>query len=97
MDSVDRSRDPIREVDRRIKGIRASHGAWLVAPLADECTLIEYYTWSDPGGALGWAQGLVAKRAFRATLRGIMRMARDHVLEPHDGDGFVRADGSRGD
>jgi len=74
--------------------IRASRGAWLMIPLDEECTLIEYVTYSDPGGFLSIAQLLGASHVIGETLEGIQRLAREHIPEPHADSRFVRPDGT---
>ena len=63
-------------------------------PIDKKCTLIEYVTYSDPGGFLSVAQILGAGRVIRDTLEGIERLAREHIPEPHDDAHFVRPDGT---
>lgn len=85
--------DVVAAADPGVPPLEASRGAWLLVPMGKQCTVLEYTTWSDPGGFLGLAQSLVARRALRDTLRGIVRMATEHSVEPHD-EPFVRPDGS---
>jgi hypothetical protein len=92
--SVDTDRPPVSGPAKRLRPIVDSHGSWLFAPLAESCTLIEFYTWSDPGGALGATQGLVARRTIRQSLTGVIRLATEHIDSPHPDATFVRPDGS---
>lgn len=94
MDSVDPSRPPVASAASRLAPIQGSRGSWLLVPLGDRCTLVEYFTWSDPGGWLGAFQGLAARRALRETLEGIVRLAAEHIGKPHPDAHFVRPDGS---
>ncbi len=80
--------------DLGLSPIRASRGAWLMTPLGAECTLIEYVTYSDPGGFLGFAQSLGAGRVIRDTLEGVERLAREHIPKAHSDFRFVRPDGT---
>ena len=80
--------------DLGLSPIHASRGAWLMVPIDAECTLIEYTTYSDPGGFLSLAQWLGADRVIRDTLEGVQRLALDHIHEPHPEARFVRPDGS---
>jgi hypothetical protein len=80
--------------DLGLSPIRASRGAWLMIPIEPECTLIEYVTYSDPGGFLSIAQSLGAGRVIRDTLEGVERLAREHVPEPHSDFRFLRPDGT---
>lgn len=65
--------DTIREAD--VRAIRESRGAWLLASVGPECTLIEYFTRSDPGGALSSLQWLLAGPTIRATVQGMIELA----------------------
>jgi hypothetical protein len=94
MDEVDASQPPIREVADDIKPIVSSRGSWIFVSLGERCTLIEYFLWTDPGGAVGTAQRLLVTKTIRNTLDGAARMATDHVDEPHDGPPFLRPDGT---
>jgi hypothetical protein len=93
MDEVDRTLPTIAKVNADIRPIVASEGAWLLVPLGESCTLIEEYSSSDPGGALGAIQALVAAGAIRDTLTGIVEMATDHRCEPPAASGFHGPDG----
>ena len=77
-----------------LEPIEESRGAWLLIPVADSCTLIEYVTVSDPGGLLGLAHLLGSGLVIRETLEGTERLAREHILEPHPDEQFVRPDGT---
>ena len=87
----------MNQVSSELEPIQESQGAWLMVSLAEKCTLIEYFTWSDPGGFVGVAQWLFAKGTIRNTLIGLTRMANAHISEPHPGATFYHADGSRFD
>jgi hypothetical protein len=63
-------------------------------PIDANCTLIEYVTYSDPGGFLSLAQWLGAGRVIRDTLEGVQRLAREHIPDPHADSPFVRPDGA---
>jgi hypothetical protein len=93
-DSVDRTQPPVSEVADKIKPLKRSSGAWLMVPLGGSCTLVEYYNYTDPGGALQSAQLLMINRSIRSTLKALTRLAEQHVEQPHDGPPFVRPDGS---
>ena len=80
--------------DLGLSPIRASRGAWLMIPIEPECTLIEYVTYSDPGGFLSFAQILGAGRVIRDTLEGVERLAREHIPKAHSDFRFVRPDGT---
>jgi hypothetical protein len=94
MDEVDTSKPPIRDVAADIKPIVDSRGSWVFVSLGERCTLVEYFLWTDPGGAVGAAQRLLVTKSIRNTLDGAARMATDHVGEPHDGPPFLRPDGT---
>lgn len=93
MDQVDRSRPSIAQIAADIRPIVRSEGAWMLVPLGDECTLVEEYSTTDPGGALGPIQALVAAGAIRDTLEGIVAMAQQHHCNPPRGAGFRGPDG----
>ena len=80
--------------DPRVGPIRSSVGAWLLIPLSESCTLVEFYTHSDPGGFLSILQWLGAGRVVRDTIDGMARMSQEHIPEPHPGARFVRPDGT---
>lgn len=81
--------------EKGLSPIKKTRGAWLLVPLGTGCTLIEYVVDSDPGGALGWANRLAATSVIRDTLEGMVRIAREHIPQPHPEAEFVRPDGER--
>ena len=93
MEQADPTAEPISSVSSDIRPLVATRGAWLFVPLGSSCTFVEFYSWSDPGGALSVAQALIAKRTVRDTLNGVVRMAQEHIGEPHPDARFVGADG----
>ncbi len=74
--------------------IEWSRGAWLLVPLGDRCTLLEHFTWSQPGGFVGLVQGLVLGRALRESVEGMVALAAERYQTPPDGPPFVRPDGT---
>lgn len=94
MADTDPTMPPMSELDSGIKPIVSSRGAWLMSPLGPQCTFVETFNWSDPGGFLGATQWILASRSVRDTLRGLQSLAEEHVLEPHGPPPFVRPDGS---
>lgn len=74
--------------------IEWSRGAWLVVPLGDSCTLLEHFTWSEPGGFVGLVQGMVLGRALRQSVEGMVRLAAERYRTPPEGPPFVRPDGT---
>jgi len=95
MAEVDRTKPPVSQVASRIRAIERSRGSWLLVPIADRCTLVEHFSWTDPGGFVGATQALVAKKAIRDTVEGVVRLADDHVATvPHTDPPFVRPDGT---
>lgn len=91
--AVDLESSPIREVAAEHRPVEWTRGAWLFVPLGPECTWIDYYVESDPGGMLSSFQALGAKKALREAVEGLLRMAREHVPQPHPNARFVRPDG----
>jgi hypothetical protein len=73
--------------------IEWSRGAWLLVPLGDSCTLLEHFTWSEPGGFVGMLQGLVLGRALRESVEGMVRLAGERYLAAPAGPPFLRPDG----
>jgi len=95
MAEADTTKPPVSEVASKLTGIQSSRGSWLLVPLAERCTLVEHFTWTDPGGFVGATQWLLVKKAVRDTVEGVVRLADDHVLAlPHPGPPFVRPDGT---
>jgi hypothetical protein len=92
MDEVDRKQPPISEIDGKIKPIVSSEGSWMLVPLGESCTLVEQYSRSDPGGALGVLQALMAAGAIRDTMLGITEMAQEHHCEPSAEASFLGPD-----
>jgi hypothetical protein len=74
--------------------IEWSRGAWLLVPLGEGCTVVEHFSWSSPGGFVGFMSGLVLGKALTQTVEGAVRMARERYQGPVDGPPFVRPDGS---
>lgn len=69
-----------------------SKGAWLLIPLEDGRTLIEYFVWTDPGGKLpAGAATRFASGALDRSVRDLEAFAR--VLADGPRAGFVRPDG----
>lgn len=88
-----RTEPPVAEIADRLRPLESSQGAWLLGAFGPECTSIEYFTRSDPGGAAALLQPLVVDRALGRTVEGIVRMARRH-LGVHPDLEFVRPDGT---
>ena len=93
MENVDRDRPPVDDAPD-LSPIQWSRGAWLLVPLAEECTFVEHFSWSSPGGFVGMLQGLVLGRALRESIEGVVRLADERYRVPVDGPPFVRPDGS---
>lgn len=80
--------------DLGLSPIKGSRGAWLMIPLGETCTLVEYVTISNPGGFLNVANWFAAGHVIRENLEGLQRLATEHVPEPHPDSRFLRPDGS---
>jgi hypothetical protein len=93
MEKVDRDRPPVDD-HPDLSPIEWSRGAWLLVPLSEECTFLEHFTWSSPGGFVGMVQGLVLGRALRESIEGMLRLAEERYQVPREGPSFVRPDGS---
>jgi hypothetical protein len=94
METHAESGPPAEFSDLGLFPIQESRGAWLVIPLGDSCTLVEYATLSRPGGLMNLAQLLGSRLVIRETLEGAERLAREHIPRPHAEARFVRPDGT---
>lgn len=94
MDSYQGSPPPEVSIDPKVPPIQETRGAWLLVPINDGCTLIEYSLWSDPGGLLSKAQLLMARSVVRDTLEGMTRFGVEHIDQSHDPSEFVLPDGT---
>lgn len=94
METHDEEDLPAEFRDLGLAPIRESRGAWLMIPLAEHCTLVEYVTFSNPGGFLNVAQWFAAGHVIRETLDGIQRLASEHIPQPHPEARFIRPDGA---
>ena len=74
--------------------VKRTRGAWLLVPLADDCTLVEHFNWSEPGGFVGFMQGLVLGRALRESIEGLVALAAAEYRTAPEGAPFVRPDGT---
>ena len=70
-----------------------SKGAWLLVDLGQGKTLVEYHTWSDPGGSVpvGPATRFAAGEV-KSNLKSISEFAKNHT--PTCGGQYFRPDGS---
>jgi hypothetical protein len=93
MKNVDRKRPPVDDPPD-LSPIKWSRGTWLLVPLGESCTFLEHFTWSDPGGFVGFIQGLVLGKALRQSIEGILRLAEERYRALPDGPPFVRPDGA---
>lgn len=93
MDSYEGSPPPEVSIDPKVRPIRETRGAWLLVPVSDDCTMIEYFIDSDPGGLLSTAQLLMARSVVRDTLEGMTRLAIEHIDKSHEASEFVLPDG----
>jgi hypothetical protein len=94
IDGVDPSVPPMSLVSSKIDRLDASRGAWLLVPLADRCTLVEHFSWTEPGGVAGALAPMRIKSALRQTLLGLERMAREHIPLSDPDHRFVGPDGN---
>jgi hypothetical protein len=85
---------PEQFADLGLSPIKGSRGAWLMIPLNESCTLVEYVTVSNPGGFLNVANWFAAGHVIRENLEGLQRLALEHIPEPHPEARFLRPDGS---
>jgi hypothetical protein len=94
LEDVDATQPPMNTVSEDMRALESSYGAWFAVPIGDQCTLLEYYNHTEPGGFISVAQGLLAKKSVRDTLDGIVRLAEEHLPAPHPDCIFIRPDGS---
>jgi hypothetical protein len=94
VDSIDPTQPPMNQVSSKVAALEDSYGAWFIVPINGHCTLLEYYNFTEPGGYVGFAQALLAKKSVRDTLDGIVRIADEHLSDSHPGLVFVRPDGT---
>jgi hypothetical protein len=94
LDSIDPDQPPVNEISGDLRPIVSSRGSWVMIPLGESCTQVEYFNQTDPGGAMGATQKLMIARTIRGTMKGITRLAEEHVSLPHDDAVFRRPDGT---
>jgi hypothetical protein len=71
-----------------------SDGSWLLIPLTDGRTVVEYTAWSDPGGNIPvWVTNRLGAGAIADSILGAEKMARQHI--PSCSGPFYYPDGSR--
>ncbi len=96
-DVIDRSGQPdprVRDAVGSMKPLRKTYGAWLLVPLGERCTYVDYIVHADPGGLVGAIQVMFASKAVRDTLEGVVRLAQEHVRAAHEPGDFAAPDGS---
>jgi len=95
MEGIDRSRPPFDRMGPGVSPVKATRGSWLLVRVAESCTMIEYFSWSEPGGAAGLVQGFLIRRLLRRTLQGAVLLAEEHLSSSRSHSGFTRPDGTR--
>jgi hypothetical protein len=86
---------PMNRISGDLDPVQQSQGAWLLVPLAEACTLVEYFNWSDPGGGLvGFAQPMIFSKGLRRTVAGMVELADEYRATTKDGHAFLLPDGS---
>jgi len=91
---ADPEQAPMNTISSELDPVKQSHGAWLLVPIAESCTLVEYFNWSDPGGFVGFAQPLIYSKALRKTVGGIVTLAAGYETAEHPGPSFLLPDGT---
>jgi hypothetical protein len=92
---VDPEAPPMNSVSSDLKPVKESRGAWLLVPLAESCTLVDYFNWSDPGGGMvGFTQPMVFKKGLNQTVSGVVELARKYRTGAPDGPPFLLPDGT---
>lgn len=92
-DRVSTDEPAVARLEARLRRVEWTRGAWLLAPVGEGCTLIDYFVWTDPGGLASTFQFVGASTEIRRAVEGLVRLAREHVAEPHEGIRFLRPDG----
>lgn len=60
--------------------VAKSQGGWLLIPLSDGRTVMEYYTWANPSGSIPkWVADRLGGGAVVDTIHGMEKMAREHI------------------
>jgi hypothetical protein len=90
---AERKRPPVEDPPD-LSPIEWSRGAWLLLPLTEDCTLLEHFSWSSPGGFVGFMQGMILGKALRQSVEGMVNLAGELYQGPVDGPPFVRPDGT---
>ncbi len=93
IDSADTENPPIADVAKKMPALKSSRGSWLMIPLSEDCTAVEYFTHTEPGGFIGLGQRMVAKRGVHLTFEGLLNLVSDHISE-HDVRDFFLPDGA---
>lgn len=93
MAGLDRSQPPFDKIGSGVSPVRSTRGSWLLVRVADRCTLIEYFSWSEPGGVAALVQSFLIRKLLRKTLVGAIRLAEEHISS-RSHSGFIRPDGS---
>jgi len=93
MAGLDRSQPPFDRMGSGVSPVRSTRGSWLLVRVADRCTLIEYFSWSEPGGVAALVQSFLIRKLLRKTLVGAIRLAEEHISS-RSHSGFIRPDGS---
>ncbi len=94
MTGLDRSQPPFDRMGSGVLPVRSTRGSWLLLRVADRCTMIEYFSWSEPGGAAALVQSFLIRKLLRKTLLGAVRLAEDHLSSSRSHSGFIRPDGT---
>lgn len=94
MAGLDRSQPPFDRMGSGVSPVRSTRGSWLLVRVADRCTLIEYFSWSEPGGVAALVQSFLIRKLLRKTLIGAIRLAEEHIASSRSHSGFIRPDGT---
>jgi hypothetical protein len=94
LDEIDPEQPPMNMVSDDLAPLKDSYGAWFIVPINGECTLVEYYNHTEPGGFVSFAQSLLAKSSVRDTFDAIVRLADEHLTQPHPDATFFHPDGT---
>ena len=82
-------------VSSDLNPVKQSEGAWLLVSLAESCTLVEYFNWSDPGGGMvGFTQPMVFTKGLKQTVTGMVALAEQYRVNTQTGPAFMLPDGT---
>ncbi len=84
---------PLKKHLEGAQPVNWTYASWTLIALSEEITLVEYFTWTDPGGSLpAGPASRFASSAVKRTMAKIEQLARQY--KPEDMLHFTRPDGT---